>query len=64
MRAFNEISHYDFENGRQGDIVKEIQGKGKDYILKVDEQEYANYLYDKYFEYLYVNVLVIQDQYY
>lgn len=48
MRAFNEISHYDFENGRQGDIVKEIQGKGKDYILKVDEQEYANYLYDKY----------------
>jgi len=48
MRSFNEISQYNFENDRQGDIVKEIQSKGKDYILKVDEQEYINYLYDKY----------------
>lgn len=48
MRAFNEISHYDFENGRHGSIVKEIQSKGKDYILKVDEQEFTEYLYQKY----------------
>jgi hypothetical protein len=48
MRAFNEISHYDFENGRHGDIVKEIQSKGKDYILKVDEQEFIEYLHQKY----------------
>lgn len=48
MRAFNEISHYDFENGRQGQIVKEIQSKGKDYILKVDEQEFIEYLFQKY----------------
>ncbi len=48
MRAFNEISHYDFENGRHADIIKEIQSKGKDYILKVDEQEFISYLHDKY----------------
>lgn len=48
MRAFNEISHYDFENGRHADIIKEIQSKGKDYILKVDEQEFICYLHDKY----------------
>jgi hypothetical protein len=48
MRAFNEISLCDFENGRHGDIVREIQSKGKDYILKVDEQEFIEYLYQKY----------------
>lgn len=48
MRAFNEISHYDFENGRHSDIKREIQSKGKDYILKVDEQEFIEYLYQKY----------------
>ncbi len=48
MKAFNEISHYDFENGRHGDIVREILSKGKDYILKVDEQEFIEYLYQKY----------------
>ncbi|MES2429427.1 MAG: hypothetical protein V4556_00745 [Bacteroidota bacterium] len=48
MRAFNQITIYDFENGRKIDMAKEIQSSGKDYILKVDEQEYINYLYDKY----------------
>lgn len=48
MQAFNEIQLYDFTNGRQADIVNEIQSKGKDYILRVDEQEFINYLYNKY----------------
>lgn len=48
MKSFNEISHYDFENERQGQIVREIQSKGKDYILKIDEQEFIEYLYQKY----------------
>lgn len=48
MQAFNEIQLYDFTNGRQADIVNEIQSKGKDYILRVDEQEFINYLYHKY----------------
>lgn len=48
MRAFNEISHYDFVNGRYGEIVRENQSKGKDYILGVDEQEFDEYLYQKY----------------
>ncbi|MGN6296496.1 MAG: hypothetical protein ACTHM7_06925 [Ginsengibacter sp.] len=48
MRAFNEISHYDFENGRHRDIVREIQSKEKDYILKIDEQDFIEYLYHKY----------------
>jgi hypothetical protein len=48
MQSFNEIQLYDFENGRHADIIKEIQSKEKDYVLKVDEQEFINYLYDKY----------------
>ena len=48
MRAFNEINHYDFVNGRHAEIIKEIQSKGKDYILKVDEQEFTSYLQNKY----------------
>ena len=48
MRAFNEIQFYDFQNGRHADIINEIQGKGKDYILKIDEEEFINYLHDKY----------------
>ncbi len=48
MRSFNEISFYDFQNSWQGQIVKEIQLKGKEYILNIDEQEFLNYLYDKF----------------
>lgn len=48
MRAFNEIQFYDFQNGRHADIINEIQSKGKDYILKIDEKEFINYLNDKY----------------
>jgi hypothetical protein len=48
MRAFNEISYSDLENGRFGEIIKEIQSKGKEYLLKVDEQKFTEYLYQKY----------------
>jgi hypothetical protein len=48
MRSFNEIPLYDFENGIHGAIVKEIQSKGKDYILNVEEQEFIEYLHQKY----------------
>ena len=47
MRAFNEISNYDFENGRLEQMVREIRSKGKEYILKVDEQEFVEYLHEK-----------------
>lgn len=56
MNSFNEISLYDFENGRNADIISDIQSKGKEYILGVDQQEYINYLYNKYIlETLYIN---------
>ena len=48
MNSFNKINIDDFQNDRQADIIKEIQSKGKDYILKIDEQELINYLHDKY----------------
>lgn len=48
MRAFNEISNYDFENARLEQMVREIRSKGKEYILKVDEQEFVEYLHEKY----------------
>lgn len=48
MNAFNEISLNDFEQGRNRDIVDEIQLKGKEYILKIDEEGFINYLIEKF----------------
>jgi len=48
MKAFNEIDHYEFINGRRAEVVKEIQSKGKEFILRVDEQEFISYLQNKY----------------
>ena len=48
MKAFNEIQSYEaFEKFRIS-IKNEIEGKTKEYILSVDENEYKNYLYEKY----------------
>ena len=32
MKAFNEIDHYEFTNGRHAAIVNEIQSQGKEYV--------------------------------
>lgn len=48
MRAFNEIFLKDFEQDRLIEMVNEILSKGKDYLLKVDEQEFIEYLHQKY----------------
>ena len=48
MQSFSEISLYDFENGRNRSILNEIQSKGKDYILSIDQDEFINYLYEEY----------------
>ncbi len=48
MRAFNQVQFYDFEERIYQDIVNEIQSKGKDYLLRVDESEFKTYLYEKF----------------
>src|SRR5690606_37068627 len=48
IESFNEISSYDFTNQQAKEIKDEIEGRGKDYILGVDEDEYKKYLIAKY----------------
>ncbi|TPE43594.1 hypothetical protein [Pontibacter mangrovi] len=48
MKAFNEISFLDFKNNWLNQIKKEVESQGKDYILKVDEDDYAEYLEAEY----------------
>lgn len=48
IKAFAEIDSYNFKNQLAEKIVAEIQGKNKEYILGVDEDEFTNYLIDKY----------------
>lgn len=48
IRSFSNIAWYDFERNRIQSIEQEIRRKGKDYILKVDENEYAQYLVSTY----------------
>jgi hypothetical protein len=48
VRSFNEIPFHDFAERRLADIKNEIKHQGKDYILLVDENEYTNYLVEKY----------------
>lgn len=49
IRTFTEIQFWDFEKQKIREITNEIDGKGKDYILKVDEQEFKDYLFQKYY---------------
>lgn len=49
IRAFNEISWSDFVRNRSNTIKREIESKEKEYILGVDEEEYKNYLFEKYY---------------
>jgi hypothetical protein len=48
VKSFCEISSYDFTRQLTDKIKSEIEGKGKEYILGVDEEEYKNFLIDKY----------------
>ncbi len=48
MESFSKISWLDFPRIYTQTIIDEITSNGKDYILKVDENEYINYLIEKY----------------
>ncbi len=48
IKAFYEVDSYDFTRQLSEKIKNEIEGKGKEYILGVDEEEFKNYLIDKY----------------
>jgi hypothetical protein len=48
MEPFTKISWLDFPAIYSQNIIQEITSKGKEYILKVDENEFINYLVEKY----------------
>lgn len=48
MKSFAEISWLDFPRTYYQTVQKEIEKKGKDYILKVDQNEFIKYLIEKY----------------
>lgn len=48
MKSFYEIESYDFTSQLSYKIESEIVNKGKDYILRVDEEDFIKFLIDKY----------------
>lgn len=48
MKSFSEISWFDYRETYYQTIKEEISSKEKEYILKVDENEYIKYLIEKY----------------
>jgi hypothetical protein len=48
IESFSEINAYDFTAQLNGKIKSEIENKGKEYILNVNEEEYKAYLIDRY----------------
>lgn len=48
MRAFNEISFEEFKDIWFAKVKYEIESKGKEYILRIDEDEFAEYLHSEY----------------
>lgn len=48
IKAFYEIENYDFSKQQFEKIKNEIESHGKNYILQVDEEQYKNFLIDKY----------------
>lgn len=48
MKSFSGISWLDFPRKHFDRIKEEILSKGKDYILKIDEEEFVEYLIGKY----------------
>ena len=48
INSFNEINSFDFFRELTEKIKMEIEEKGKEYILGVDEEEFKNYLINKF----------------
>lgn len=48
INSFGEIDSFQFEKINTKKIIEEIEGKSKEYILGVDENEYKNYLVESY----------------
>lgn len=48
MQPFTKISWLDFPKIYSQNIIQEITSKGKEYILKIDENEFIDYLVEKY----------------
>lgn len=48
MKSFWEIDWLDFQRSWNAKIEEEVRAKGKEYILNVDENEFFQYLYEKY----------------
>lgn len=48
IKSFSEISSHEFTRQLVDKIKKEIENKGRDYILGVDEEEYKTYLIHNY----------------
>jgi hypothetical protein len=48
INAFYEIESYTYRQEKSNSIVSEITNKGKEYILGVDENEFIDYLIQKY----------------
>lgn len=48
MRIFAEIDWFSFRENRFNQIKKEIDELSKEYILKVDEEEFKTYMHEKY----------------
>ena len=48
VKSFSEIDRSSFLNQLTEKVKNEINGMGKEYILKVDEAEFKNYLVNKY----------------
>ncbi len=48
MKSFGEISWMEFPQQYYQTIKQEVLSKDKEYILKVDEEEYVSYLIEKY----------------
>lgn len=49
IKSFNEIRSYDFFNICKERVKQDIENQPKDYILRVDEDEFKKYLIDKHF---------------
>ena len=47
MKAFYEISWFDFEKSYFEQIKEEIRYQEKEYLLSVDEEEFIEYIYIK-----------------
>ncbi len=58
IRAFDVFPWSGFVMDRSNTIKREIESKGKEYILGVDEEEYKKYLFEKY----YLEPLEIDDE--